>query len=173
MKTSRFFSVAMLLLVEAAATIVFAQESRQSSLQNDYVDLGLSVKWAPFNIGAEKPEENGDYFAWGETDAKPRYDYDNYKFRESGEYGDVKFNKYNTDTDRGTVDGRTVLEHPDALDVVHGDIGEHVVEISLVHHLLIVHHVLDDAINHEERLRVGVDGVQTIDKHLHALSRNG
>lgn len=77
------------------------------------VDLGLSVKWAPFNIGAEKPEENGDYFAWGETDAKPRYDYDNYKFRESGEYGDVKFNKYNTDTDRGTVDGRTVLEPED------------------------------------------------------------
>ena len=47
MKTSRFFSVAMLLLVEAAATIVFAQEA----LQNDYVDLGLSVKWSTVNQG--------------------------------------------------------------------------------------------------------------------------
>ena len=35
------------------------------------VDLGLSVKWASMNIGASKPEEYGDYFAWGET--KPYY----------------------------------------------------------------------------------------------------
>ena len=32
------------------------------------VDLGLSVRWAPFNIGASTPEEYGDYFAWGETE---------------------------------------------------------------------------------------------------------
>ena len=32
-----------------------------------FVDLGLSVKWATCNIGAEKPEDYGDYFAWGET----------------------------------------------------------------------------------------------------------
>ena len=32
-----------------------------------YVDLGLSVKWATFNVGAKSPEEYGDYFAWGET----------------------------------------------------------------------------------------------------------
>ncbi len=31
------------------------------------VDLGLSVKWANMNIGASKPEEYGDYLAWGET----------------------------------------------------------------------------------------------------------
>ena len=31
------------------------------------VDLGLSVKWASFNVGATAPEEYGDYFAWGET----------------------------------------------------------------------------------------------------------
>ncbi len=31
------------------------------------VDLGLSVKWASFNLGASAPEEYGDYFAWGET----------------------------------------------------------------------------------------------------------
>lgn len=32
------------------------------------VDLGLSVKWATFNVGATAPEEYGDYFAWGETE---------------------------------------------------------------------------------------------------------
>lgn len=32
------------------------------------VDLGLSVKWASFNLGASKPEEYGDYYAWGETE---------------------------------------------------------------------------------------------------------
>ncbi|MBR5175420.1 MAG: leucine-rich repeat protein [Bacteroidales bacterium] len=32
------------------------------------VDMGLSVKWASFNVGASKPEEYGDYYAWGETD---------------------------------------------------------------------------------------------------------
>lgn len=33
-----------------------------------YVDLGLSVKWAKMNVGASKPEEYGDWFAWGETE---------------------------------------------------------------------------------------------------------
>ncbi len=32
------------------------------------VNLGLSVKWASYNIGATKPEDFGDYFAWGEID---------------------------------------------------------------------------------------------------------
>lgn len=34
----------------------------------EYVDLGLSVRWATFNVGATAPEEYGDYFAWGETE---------------------------------------------------------------------------------------------------------
>ena len=32
------------------------------------VDLGLSVRWASFNLGATSPEEHGDYYAWGETE---------------------------------------------------------------------------------------------------------
>ena len=35
--------------------------------KHEYVDLGLSVNWATCNVGAEKPEEYGDYYAWGET----------------------------------------------------------------------------------------------------------
>ena len=38
-----------------------------SGFSHDYVDLGLSVKWATCIVGATTPEEYGDYFAWGET----------------------------------------------------------------------------------------------------------
>ena len=37
------------------------------------VDLGLSVKWAWCNVGASRPEEYGDYFAWGETEPVSNY----------------------------------------------------------------------------------------------------
>lgn len=37
------------------------------------IDLGLSVKWASFNVGANSPEDYGDYFAWGETTTKSDY----------------------------------------------------------------------------------------------------
>ena len=44
---------------------------------HDYVDLGLSVMWATYNVGASSPEQSGDYFAWGETRPKTSYDRDN------------------------------------------------------------------------------------------------
>ena len=37
------------------------------------VDLGLSVKWATCNVGAESPEDYGNYYAWGETETKNVY----------------------------------------------------------------------------------------------------
>lgn len=37
---------------------------------HEYVDLGLGVKWARCNVGAQIPEEYGDYFAWGEIEPK-------------------------------------------------------------------------------------------------------
>ena len=46
----------------------------------EYVDLGLSVKWATINVGATNPEEFGDYFAWGETEPKSSYDWSTYKW---------------------------------------------------------------------------------------------
>ena len=41
------------------------------------VDLGLSVYWAGWNVGASSPEDYGDYYAWGETNAKSSYTKDN------------------------------------------------------------------------------------------------
>ena len=42
-----------------------------------YVDLGLSVKWATCNVGANSPEEYGQYFAWGETSPKTEFTEEN------------------------------------------------------------------------------------------------
>ena len=44
---------------------------------HEYVDLGLSVKWATCNVGASKPEEYGNHYAWGETSTKSSYTKDN------------------------------------------------------------------------------------------------
>lgn len=49
-------------------------KDRVTSLQkeynngHEYVDLGLSVKWATCNVGATSPENLGDRFRWGETE---------------------------------------------------------------------------------------------------------
>ena len=52
--------------------IVAADNEEES--KHEFVDLGLSVKWAACNVGAETPEDYGDYFAWGETSPKESYD---------------------------------------------------------------------------------------------------
>lgn len=44
------------------------------------VDLGLSVKWASWNVGASKPEDYGGYYAWGETEEKDLYNWNTYKY---------------------------------------------------------------------------------------------
>ena len=46
----------------------------------DFVDLGLSVKWASCNLGATKPEEVGDYYAWGEIETKSVFSWETYKY---------------------------------------------------------------------------------------------
>ena len=50
---------------------------------HEYVDLGLpsGLKWATCNVGAIKPEEYGDYFAWGEIKPKQRYVDDDYTYK--------------------------------------------------------------------------------------------
>ncbi|MBR4848617.1 MAG: hypothetical protein IKV07_04590 [Bacteroidaceae bacterium] len=78
------------------------------------VDLGLSVKWATFNVGATKPEEFGDYYAWGETEEKEDYSWETYKWC-NGSYNTLT--KYCTDSGIGTVDNKTVLDPED--DVAH------------------------------------------------------
>ena len=49
---------------------------------HDYVDLGLpsGTLWAICNVGANNPEDCGDYFAWGETAPKDVYDWASYPY---------------------------------------------------------------------------------------------
>ena len=49
---------------------------------HEYVDLGLpsGLLWATCNVGADTPEDYGDYFAWGETEPKDTYGWSNYQY---------------------------------------------------------------------------------------------
>ena len=76
----------------------------------EYIDLGLSVKWATCNVGASSPEEYGDYFAWGEMQPKSNYDWSTYKWC-NGSYDTPT--KYCTNSMYGTVDNKTTLELSD------------------------------------------------------------
>lgn len=76
---------------------------------HEAVDLGLSVKWATCNVGAERPEDYGDYFAWGETEPKDDYSRNTYKWCRGEDY----ITKYCTDKKYGTVDNKTVLDSED------------------------------------------------------------
>ena len=53
--------------------------SADSSSGHEYVDLGLSVKWAAMNVGANKVSEYGGHYAWGETGNKDDYTWSTYK----------------------------------------------------------------------------------------------
>ena len=95
-----------------SATIIAKAGSAQASCvvsvhdvsADGAVDLGLSVFWASCNVGADKPEENGDLFAWGETEAKDHYSYDNYKWCQGTYDTLIKYCK---------ADGKKVLEPED------------------------------------------------------------
>ena len=82
------------------------------------VDLGLSVKWANMNVGAESPDDYGDYFAWGETEPKEEYNWSTYKWCNGSEN---TLTKYNYDDSSGTVDNKTTLELSD--DAAHANWG--------------------------------------------------
>ena len=106
--------------------------NKDDNITNNYefVDMGLSVKWATCNIGATKPEEYGWYFQWGETtaynsDRTPveggsaiSFSWSNYKYCDGTEYS---MTKYCTDSSYGTVDNKTVLDPED--DAAHVHIG--------------------------------------------------
>jgi uncharacterized protein (TIGR02145 family) len=57
----------------------------------EYVDLGLSVKWATCNLGATNPEDYGNYYAWGETEPKDTYTKDNNTYYSAGNW--IKYGK--------------------------------------------------------------------------------
>jgi len=87
------------------------------------IDLGLSVKWASCNLGAQNPEDYGDYYAWGDTEPyytsldpltwkdgkESGYSETNYKWFDS----EYKITKYNHDNEYGPVDNKERLDPED------------------------------------------------------------
>ena len=92
-------------------------EDRVLSFGHAYVDLGLpsGTKWATCNVGADSPEDYGDYFAWGETTPKDTYNWSTYQHC-NGSYATLT--KYCTDASYGyegfTDDLTTLLPEDDA-----------------------------------------------------------
>lgn len=67
----------------------FTTEKKKDEITpGQMVDLGLSVKWAGWNVGASRPEEYGGYYAWGELHEKSDYYWDTYQYydQENDEY---------------------------------------------------------------------------------------
>lgn len=98
----------------------------------EYVDIGLGVKWATRNIGAEHYYDYGDYYAWGETETKENeYSwrtykwctwYNNYNIYTEKYYPVLEsLIKYNTESAYGSIDNKTNLEASD--DVAHVRLG--------------------------------------------------
>ena len=59
----------------------FVSEDRVDENGNqEFVDLGLSVKWASCNLGADRVDAYGNFYAWGEIEPKPSYDDNSYRW---------------------------------------------------------------------------------------------
>ena len=108
-----------LLCFVAVLTTISAQNTFMGNFETigvengyEWVDLGLpsGLKWATCNVGATKPEEYGNYYAWGETTPQTDCYWSTYKWC-NGSYNTMT--KYCTDSDYGTVDNKTVLDPED------------------------------------------------------------
>ncbi len=89
-------------------------EPEEPEITHEYVDLGLpsGLKWATCNVGANSPEDYGDYFAWGEVELKEYYDWETYKYGTSS----YQLTKYCSNSNygyNGFTDKNTVLDPED------------------------------------------------------------
>ena len=96
--------------------------SGSSKISLEYVDLGLSVKWATCNVGADRPEDTGNYYSWGEIEPKRSYTWENYSHSNGS---NKKLTKYCSDSGygyNGFTDNKTSLDPED--DVAHINLGD-------------------------------------------------
>ena len=79
------------IMIVCLVLIVPTTTNAQSCPDNNHphiIDLNLpsGTKWACCNIGAQKPEDAGGYYAWGETEEKECYDWETYTLCDNGSY---------------------------------------------------------------------------------------
>lgn len=77
---------------------------------SEYVDLGLSVKWATCNLGSSKPEDAGDYYAWGEVAPKSSYYWSNYQWCKDTLTNYTKYCSNSSLGDNGFTDDKVLLD---------------------------------------------------------------
>jgi hypothetical protein len=126
MKTTRLYTLVALLMVFTISCNKLEDQNNGGNdnggnngggnqINHEYVDLGLpsGTLWATCNVGADMPEDYGDYFAWGETNQKDFYDWNTYKYC-NGDYN--KLTKYCSNPnfgDNNFTDNLTVLQPAD------------------------------------------------------------
>ncbi|MBO6005661.1 MAG: hypothetical protein J6P49_02240 [Paludibacteraceae bacterium] len=71
------------------------KEVNKTENGHEYVDLGLTsgTKWATCNVGANKPQDYGDYYAWGEVTTKSTYNWSTYLDGNMSSYSDCGTDK--------------------------------------------------------------------------------
>lgn len=108
-KTTYYYQTYLIL---NRSEIIYAEPTQFVTMSNDkenghdYIDLGLSVKWATVNMGTAELAGYGYYYAWGETSAKSEYSWSTYKWC-NGTNKSMK--KYCTSSSYGFVDNDTIL----------------------------------------------------------------
>lgn len=109
----------MAMAVMLSAVLWSCSGSNGSSTENStvkWVDLDLpsGLLWAECNLGATKPEEYGNYYAWGETQPKEVYNWSTYCHSMVDSNGELQSQtKYNTAEKYGTIDRLTTLQPVD------------------------------------------------------------
>ena len=107
----KMFAIATVVMMSMAFTACSSDDddSKPNPDAVEYVNLGLPsrIKWAKCNLGANKPEEYGNYYAWGETKPKTTYNWSNYKWMQQGKSEWIYITKYTI------ADGKILLEPGD------------------------------------------------------------
>ena len=113
-KDSHYLQEKVVVAVNDVDSISFVAPSECMENGYEWVDLGLSVKWATCNVGATKPEDYGNYYAWGETTPKDSFNWGNYKYcmatydSENEKWTANGLTKYYS-----TIDNKTTLDPED------------------------------------------------------------
>lgn len=78
----------------------FSSKNADPSItESETVDLGLSVYWASFNLGADSPEKFGNYYSWGEVSPKKTYMPDNYTYYDNNKEEYISIGEDISDTE--------------------------------------------------------------------------
>ena len=110
--------VLLTFVLNVAALWLLAQSSGTLN-GHEFVDLGLTVKWATCNVGAYSPEKSGTYYAWGET--SPKYDYSWHNYFDAKDNEGENFYEYFTSTMNRR--GRNKIEPQSGRDVARKEWG--------------------------------------------------